>query len=453
MSDFEFIENICANASRFSLRPAVVHKGQTATYAELIAGATEIATAISSAEVPGQPKIIVINLANSIRLVELILGCLIARVCFVLALSEAEVLANMNAFPDALLINEQTKIVPPKSQTVRLLEKEPVVIFSSSGTSGAPKSVAHAYGSLNVLARELSQKLVFDSSDRSLVCMSMLLPFCLTSQVLPALLSGSTLVVKDRYDGNDVLHSIAHEGVTRIYLHGRSYIELLALRGERTENQLRSCVAGGELCPPSINRAFGKQFGLHVIQSMGMSETLAHSLNTNEDLRKLGSAGLPLCGAKISIEDASGFIAQKGEPGEIVVETPVFMRTHSAMESGNAGSPFRTGDLGYVDEDGYLWFLGRKSTQRNVNALREVQRLNSALFEIDGVADAFVQRNQNSELVAFVCLSQGHSKDIVSNEILKLVGNQQATINYLAALPKLPTGKMNTGLLAQIAND
>lgn len=471
MSDTGFIQAICENASRFPEQPAVLHKGQAVTYAALIAGAKKIAYAISATQVGGS-KIVVINFPNSIRLVEYLLGCLIARVSFALAMSEADALAVVNAVPNAFVINERSSIeqqevgcfrlpgasselfpvASPSNAADRGSEVEPVVIFNTSGTSGEQKSVAHTYGALNLLSLELSHRLRYDSRDRSLVCMSMLLPFCLTSQILPALFSGSTLVVKDCYEANDVLHSITHEGITRINLHGRSYIELAALCNERMENQLRSCIAGAELCPPSINRAFGKRFGLNVIQSMGMSETLAHSLNTNEDPRKIGSAGLPLCGATIRIEDADGRTMPHGEVGEIAIETPLFMRSLSGLESDSAGRPFRTGDLGYVDDDGYLWFVGRKSSRNNVRLLLEVQRLNDELFGIDGVADAFVQSNHQSELVAFICIKPGHSKESVSNEIVKLVGNRRLAINYLAALPKLPTGKMDTGRLTQMAN-
>ena len=114
-------------------------------------------------------------------------------------------------------------------------------------------------------------------------------PFALTSQILPTLWAGGCLILQSDFDAGQVARAVREQGITRLTLYPAHYQALLEqdFPGER----LRSCVVGAELCPQALHRAFQARFGLHIWQSMGMAETLAHSLNLSPRSDKKGSAG------------------------------------------------------------------------------------------------------------------------------------------------------------------
>ncbi|MBX9688244.1 MAG: AMP-binding protein, partial [Candidatus Obscuribacterales bacterium] len=214
-----------------------------------------------------------------------------------------------------------------------------------------------------------------------------------------------------------------------------------------------------ELLSRSANLAFEKRYGLKVIQSMGMVETLAHSLNSSADFKKLGSAGTPMCGARIEIRDEDSRPLGCGEVGEIVIDTPLLMKRY--MGSSPKNKLFRTGDLGYIDSDGFLWFLARKSAALDIAALKDLPKVNDAISGITDVAEFAVVGAQGSRLVAFVCLKADSNKDRVLNEILDSVsragnssdgsGLDELQVEFIDEIPELPSGKYDIKALENLA--
>src|SRR5207248_1608778 len=113
-----------------------------------------------------------------------------------------------------------------------------------------------------------------------------------------------------------------------------------------------------------LHGAFGRLTGLELSEQCGMTETGMYALTPPFGRKKPGSIGLPFYGVQVCLVDAHGKDVRAGEAGEVVVHSPLMMegywndsaQTRKALRDGWC----RTGDLARFDEDGYLWFVGRK---------------------------------------------------------------------------------------------
>lgn len=105
-------------------------------------------------------------------------------------------------------------------------------------------------------------------------------------------------------------------------------------------------------------RAFSAAFGIALNQSAGMIETLAYSFNNSVDSSKIGSAGTALRGVDLFVRNESGEGLDVGLTGEISIKSHSLMKGYSCSEPIDQPE-FRTGDVGALDKDGYLWMFGR----------------------------------------------------------------------------------------------
>ncbi|MCX7623041.1 MAG: AMP-binding protein, partial [Thermomicrobium sp.] len=156
------------------------------------------------------------------------------------------------------------------------------------------------------------------------------------------------------------------EGVTLVSMVGTMLWRMLEERGDRPyPSHLRAVLLGGGPAPRLLlDRALALR--VPVLQTYGLTETASQlaTLAPEDALRKLGSAGKPLYPNRLRIVREDGSVAPPGEPGEIEVQGPVVTpgywrqpeRTARAFRDGW----LRTGDLGYLDEEGFLYVLDRR---------------------------------------------------------------------------------------------
>lgn len=124
------------------------------------------------------------------------------------------------------------------------------------------------------------------------------------------------------------------------------------------------CIAGGDKVPHKLHESFYELTGVALTEQCGSSEVGAYALNPPFGRKKQGSIGLPMYGAQVCIIDEAGGDIGFDETDEIVVSSPLMMDgdwndtalTRKTQQDGWV----RTGDLGRFDDDGYLWFMGRK---------------------------------------------------------------------------------------------
>ncbi|MDP6308558.1 MAG: AMP-binding protein, partial [SAR324 cluster bacterium] len=243
------------------------------------------------------------------------------------------------------------------------------LLIYTSGTTGKPKGVIHTHKSLlhggwnTMIAHELTP------ADNSLC----VLPLChINAQavsVMGTLVSGSGLVLPDRFQVSKFWSWIVEEKCTWFSVVPTILSYLLnAEEDERLKSQLNKVRFGrsaSAALPPPLHKAFEARFGLRIVETMGITETAAPMLSNplNPELHKLGSPGIAY-GNEVRVADAEGKVASSGEESEVQVRGQNVMQGYlknpeATREAFTPDGWYRTGDLGKMDEDGFVFITGR----------------------------------------------------------------------------------------------
>ncbi|WP_193088464.1 AMP-binding protein [Advenella sp. FME57] len=190
------------------------------------------------------------------------------------------------------------------------------------------------------------------------------------SYVQQALLYSSTLILMDRFDAEKVLQLIEKYGVTTAYLVPTMYKRMLDLPQASKEkydlSSLQFVASTGSACPAPVKRQMIEWLGPVIHESYASSEMgLVTLINATESAKKPGSAGKPLGNAQIRIR-ANGIWAQAGQSGLIYARQPAYAdftykNNHDARQSMEYDGLLTVGDIGYLDDEGYLYVTDRQS--------------------------------------------------------------------------------------------
>ncbi|WP_431712111.1 o-succinylbenzoate--CoA ligase [Glutamicibacter uratoxydans] len=241
------------------------------------------------------------------------------------------------------------------------------IILYTSGTTGKPKGavLTHqnlTWNSLNVLVDyDVTSKTV------ALLIAPLFHTASLGMGALPVLLKGGTLVLQERFVPAEVLQAIEKHGVTSLSGVPTTY-QLLAedpAWAQTDISTLKMLTCGGSAVPVRVLEAYEAR-GLGFSGGYGMTETSpgATSLRAEHTRAKMGSAGLPHFFTSVRIVDGLGADLPAGEVGEILISGPnvikeYWQRPDATESSYYDGGWFRSGDMGYLDEDGYLFISDR----------------------------------------------------------------------------------------------
>ena len=277
--------------------------------------------------------------------------------------------------------------------------KEPAAIIYTSGTTGRAKGAVLTHRNLSWVALNCIIDYDVVSSDVALMISPLFHVASLGMGALPIVMKGGTLVLERGFDAGRALEQIERHGVTML----SGVPTTFQMMSEHPNwdstdlSSLRKLTCGGSPAPlPMIEKYESR--GLSFSQGYGMTEAApsVSALSPNKTLEKLGSVGLPHFFTRLRITTESGERAAPGEVGEIEVCGPnVFAGYWNMPEANDAAFTqdgwFRSGDLGYVDDEGYLFIVGRAkdmiiSGGENIYPA-EVEAL---LLEMDGVTGAAV---------------------------------------------------------------
>lgn len=236
-------------------------------------------------------------------------------------------------------------------------------IMYTSGTTGKPKAVKQTYGNHLFSAYGSVLNLGLGDNDKWL-CTMPLFHISGLSILFRSVIYGSPVVLHRQFDPRLANQAIQTEGVTIMSVVSAMLSRMLDdLREAEYPESFRGMLLGGGPAPmPLLKRSAEK--GIRVFQTYGMTETSSQiaTLAPEDAIRKIGSSGKPLFPCAISIwkEDRE---ASANEPGEIRVKgpnvTPGYL--HGRGSEAFKDGWFYTGDLGYLDEEGYLYMLDRRS--------------------------------------------------------------------------------------------
>ncbi|MGW3615846.1 acyl-CoA synthetase [Micromonospora arida] len=277
--------------------------------------------------------------------------------------------------------------------------EDPAAIVYTSGTTGRAKGAVLTHGNLTWVALNCVVDYDVVSTDVALMISPLFHVASLGMGALPVILKGATMVIERGFEPGRALAQIERHGVTMLSGVPTTY-QLLADHPAWASTDLSTLTkltCGGSAVPARILNAYEAR-GLSFSQGYGMTEAApgATALPPTMTRVKQGSVGLPHFFTDVRITDAAGAVLPAGAVGEIEVAGPnVFPGYHelpeATAEAFTADGWFRSGDLGHLDADGYLYISGRLkdmiiSGGENIYPL-ELEQL---LTEVDGVTSAAV---------------------------------------------------------------
>ncbi|MED4652173.1 o-succinylbenzoate--CoA ligase [Bacillus pseudomycoides] len=408
----------------------------------------------------GTQMITVIHALSYIGAVAVLLNTRLSREELLWQMDDAEVVClvtDQEFETEQILVYAFEEVVNGPKKTAVVQEEfsleESMTIIYTSGTTGKPKGVILTYGNHWASAVGSSLNLGLRDDDCWLACMPMFHVGGL-SLLMKNIMYGMRILLVPKYDPDFIHEAIKTRGITIISVVSKMLMDLLERLGKETyPSSLRCMLLGGGPAPkPLLETCVTK--GIPVYQTYGMTETSSQICTLSADymLTKVGSAGKPLFSCQLRIEK-DGEVVPPNVEGEIVVKGPnvthgYFKREDATRETIIDGW-LHTGDLGYLDEEGFLYVLDRRSDLiisggENIYPaqIEEVLLANPKVAEAGVVGKADEQWGQVP--AAFIV----KAADITEEELIKFCEEKLARykvpreVHFLLELPRNASKKL-----------
>jgi fatty-acyl-CoA synthase len=333
-------------------------------------------------------------------------------------------------------------------------------LMYTSGTTGRPKGVMITHA--NLAWKNLAHMVEFGvtAADVGLACGPLYHVGALDLTTTTMVAAGATTIIHRTFDASAVVAEIERSRVSTVWLAPAMVNAIMAWPGvdERDLSSVRLVIGGGEKMPiPLIERLQRTFPSAWFADAYGLTETVSGDtfLDRESTVTKLGSVGRPCLYLEVDIWDEHGKPRPPGEAGEVVLRGPKvfkgYWRDSGATDAAFAGGWFHTGDIGLMDQDGYLYIVDRLkdmilSGGENI-AGSEVERV---LYDHDAVLEAAVVGRADDRWgevpVAFVVLRPDATA--TAEELTEHCRAQLARFKvpkdmiFLDALPRNPSGKV-----------
>ncbi|NYT65299.1 AMP-binding protein [Alcaligenaceae bacterium] len=298
---------------------------------------------------------------------------------------------------DSRLLGKPTTII---EHPCHLEPQDTFRLMYTSGTTDRPKGVVHSYNNYYWKCLDHICVLGLAQDNKLLITGPLYHVGAFDLPGMAMLLVGGSIVILPEFDPEHVLSAIQTEDITGIWLAPIMLNRLLSFpqRDTYDTSSLKWAIGGGERTPIERIQAFQTLFSNgRYIDAYGLTETCSGDtmMEAGQELRKIGSAGRALPHVCLEICDENGQSLPNGQIGEICVSGPKvtlgYWRDVERTQASFFDHRFRSGDMGYLDDEGYLFLVDRKkdmvlSGGENI-ASSEVERV---LYQIEGVQEAAV---------------------------------------------------------------
>ncbi|HKA19640.1 MAG TPA: AMP-binding protein [Blastocatellia bacterium] len=344
-----------------------------------------------------------------------------------------------------------------EKSTVDLHHTDPVMILYTGGTTGPSKGVVMTNHFYYFYSRLVAESVGYTEQDTSYTCMPLFHINAQIGSIIAALYAGAQVALFQRFSSRTFWNEVRSSGAT-IFL-GMGSVGNILMKNppsdEDIDNRVRLAVV---VPPPDDLEGFEKRFGLRVIyETFGMTEGLFLPPKLYEPRRR-GCCGKPIDEYEISIVDDDDLPLPAGEIGELVVRP----REPLTMMSGYYKMPeatlesfrnlwFHTGDLAYLDQEAFLYYVGRKKDAirrrgENISAYDVETVVNQHPAIMESAAIAVPSELGEDDVKVVVVLRPGAS--LVPDELIKFCGSRMAYfmvpryVEIADSLPKNPSQRI-----------
>lgn len=337
-------------------------------------------------------------------------------------------------------------------------------ILLTSGTAARPKMVPLTHRNVGLSAYNAGRVLQLSSHDRLLNVLPLFHAHGLISGLLTALAAGSSVICSDGFDAASFfgwMRELQPTWYTAVPTIHRALLTAAESDPDRARSSsLRVIRSASASLAPTILHGLEATFGVPVLETYGMTEAASQIAANPFELRKVGSVGRA-AGPEIAIMDETGRTLASGEHGEIMLRGPNMARGYyndeAATEAAFRDGWFRTGDLGYLDADGYLFIVGRIKDVINRGGqkispleVEEVLLSHPAVLEAGVFAVPHPKLGENVAAVVVLRPNAEANSDQLRQFARKRLAAYKvpSLIRGVVALPKGASGKVKRNALA-----
>jgi long-chain acyl-CoA synthetase len=444
-------------------RPALHHGDGTVTFRELERGAGLAAARLRELGVDAGDRV-ALKLPNGPEFATawfgaMRLGAIVVPLNVLLAPPEVD--ERMRISGARLLVDDTSLLrggVEPVSDIADRAAADPAVVLFTSGTSGRAKGAVLTHGGIRFAAVAAARALGLAPGDVVLGAAPFSHVLGQSTGLVGTLSAGASVAIVERFEAEPTLRYMTDTRTTIVLGVPTMCIALCeAARSAVDLPPVRIAHVGGAPVPLEVVRDFEETFGGEVVEGYGLTEL--SGIATTYVLgqrRKPGSVGMPLDGTEMRIVGADGAACPATELGEVQFRGPsvipgYWQDEESTAEALSSDGWLSTGDIGYVDEEGYLFLVDRKTDviiRGGYNVYpREVEEV---LYAHPAVLEAVVvglpDPSLGEEVAALVVLRPGVVTD--PDALRAYTREQVAAYKYprhvlvVDSLPKGPTGKI-----------
>ncbi len=353
--------------------------------------------------------------------------------------------------------NELMKNASKNEPSMIIKDEDYSIIFYTSGTTGKPKGAALNQTNVTSNVKALAQTWKWTEDDIFLLTLPLYHIHGIGVALCGSLHVGNFTILKKKFVAEEVLETIQRRKVTLFMGVPTMYFKLLEVEGlEKYDiSSIRLFVSGSAPLSRDLFYKLKKTFGHEVLERAGMSESMMNFSNPYNGERVPGSVGPCLLGVKVRITDKNYNDVSVGTEGEILIKGPNVFNGYWDKPAYNKhvfkDGWFVTGDVGKINEKGYVYIIGRSKDvviSGGINIYpREIEDIIESMPQVKECAVVGIPDKEFGESVkAYVVLNQGSKS--TDDEVIAYCKEHLASfkkpkfVEFLDALPKNTMGKI-----------
>lgn len=342
-----------------------------------------------------------------------------------------------------------------EKKKIEVSRDDVTTVIYTSGTTGQPKGAMLTHENLVSNTESAIKHFGVVKEDKFLCVLPMFHSFAWTVCVLTPLRMGASIVILENFMPKDAIRTIFEEEITIVAGVPTMYFYLLTLGDKDAYKHVKYFISGGASLPVDTLEAFRKKFDITIYEGYGLSE--ASPIVSINPLGRIkpGSIGLPIPNVQVKVVDAEGQEQPIGIKGELLVKGPNVMKGYKNLpeitEKTIRNNWLHTGDVAFIDQDGFIFIVDRIKDIVIVNGLNVYPReIEEAIYQYDDILEASVigvpDQKRGEVTVAYIVVKEPENfnmkefKDYLKKNLASY--KLPKKIDVLDTLPKNSTGKI-----------